>query len=57
MAQELDHQCPECDAEKTFWRVASTTLHLGEKVKWRDGDCGYSFVTVDGIDTSEPELQ
>jgi predicted RNA-binding Zn-ribbon protein involved in translation (DUF1610 family) len=53
MAQELEHECPECGAEKTFWRVASTTLHLGEKVKWRDGDCGYAFVTVDGIDTSD----
>jgi len=53
MAQEMERECPECDGEKTFWRVASTRLHLGEKIKWRDSDCGFSFVTVDGIDTAD----
>ena len=53
---ELDHHCPVCEAEKTFYRAASTTLHLGEKVKWHCPDCDYGFVRINGdgagIDTS-----
>ncbi len=55
MALELDHDCPECEEERTFYRAASTTLHLGTKVKWRCPDCDYTFVRIDGeIDTSQP---
>ena len=53
---ELDHHCPVCGEEKTFYRAASTTLHLGEKVKWHCPDCNYGFVRINGdgagIDTS-----
>ncbi|WIV66552.1 hypothetical protein [Natrialbaceae archaeon AArc-T1-2] len=52
MAHELEHECPECGAD-TFYRVASTTVHLGEKVKWHCVDCEYGFVRIDGIDSSE----
>ncbi|MFB6165754.1 MAG: hypothetical protein ABEJ31_11400 [Haloarculaceae archaeon] len=52
MAMELDRYCPHCGAEKTFYRSASTTLHLGEKIKWQCPDCDYGFVTIDGtVDT------
>ncbi|WP_306059393.1 DUF7838 family putative zinc beta-ribbon protein [Natronococcus wangiae] len=53
MALELDHECPNCGGEKTFYRAASTTLHLGEKIKWHCPDCDYGFVQIDGIDSSE----
>lgn len=53
MAQELDHDCPDCGTERTFYRAASTNLHLGEKVKWRCPECSYGFVRIDGIDSSQ----
>jgi hypothetical protein len=53
MAQQHERTCPACSEERTFRRVASTTLHLGEKRKWRDDECGYQFVTIDGIDQTE----
>ena len=53
MALELDHECPNCGDVRTFYRVASTTLHLGEKVKWHCPECDYGFVRIDDIDTSE----
>ena len=52
MAMELEHNCPVCGKERTFYRSASTTLHLGEKTKWACPDCFYGFVLVDGIDSS-----
>lgn len=56
MSLELDHWCPDCEEDRTFYRAASTVLHLGEKVKWRCPVCGYSFVTIgDSIDTSTTE--
>ena len=51
MPMELDRSCPNCGEEKTFYRAASTELHLGQKVKWHCPDCDYGFVTIDGIDT------
>jgi len=51
---ELADGCPRCD-EDTFYRAASTRLHLGEKVKWKctGEDCGYGFVRIDGaVDTA-----
>lgn len=54
MALELDQYCPDCGEEKTFYRAASTHLHLGEKTKWHCPDCEYGFVRIDGdIDTSQ----
>jgi len=51
MALELERDCPECDSSD-FWRTASTTLHLGEKVKWDCTECDYGFVEFnDGTDT------
>jgi predicted RNA-binding Zn-ribbon protein involved in translation (DUF1610 family) len=52
MTMELDHGCPACGEERTFWRVASTQLHLGEKTKWRCPDCEFGFVRIDGIDST-----
>lgn len=53
MASELEHECPRCGQERTFYRSASTTLHLGLKTKWRCPECGYGLVRVDGeIDSS-----
>ncbi|RKD94913.1 DUF7838 family putative zinc beta-ribbon protein [Halopiger aswanensis] len=56
MTMELDHDCPNCGEEKTFYRAASTTLHLGEKIKWHCPDCDYGFVKIDGaVDSSAAE--
>ena len=52
MALELDHECPRCDGNKTFYRAASTRIHLGEKVVWHCPDCDYGFVKINGIDSS-----
>ncbi len=57
MAQELDHYCPSCEEDHTFWRAASTNLHLGEKKKWRCPECNYAFVTINGIDSSEADTE
>lgn len=52
MAMDLEHYCSNCGEYRTFWRVASTTLHLGEKVKYRCEECDAGFVRVDGaVDT------
>lgn len=51
MSLEIDHECPSCD-NTTFYRSASTHLHLGEKTKWYCTECSHSFVMIDGIDTS-----
>lgn len=53
MATELERTCPVCDSEETFYRTASTELHLGEKTKWRCPNCEYAFVRIDGeVDSS-----
>lgn len=56
MATELAHECPTCGEERAFYRAASTTLHLGEKRKWTCTECGYGFVQINGIDSSETTL-
>ncbi|EMA27895.1 hypothetical protein C445_19622 [Halobiforma lacisalsi AJ5] len=43
---ELDQYCPECGEDRTFYRAASTTLHLGEKIKWHCPECSYGFVRI-----------
>lgn len=51
MALKMEDECPSC-GEETFWRVASTQLHLGEKEKWTCASCEYGFVTIDDeVDT------
>jgi len=52
MAMETERHCPNCGEERTFWRVASTTVHLGEKVKWRCAECERGVVQIgDAVDT------
>ena len=51
MSLEMEHDCPECSND-TFWRTASTTLHLGEKTKWACEECDYRFVQIGDIDTA-----
>ncbi|MFC3477045.1 DUF7838 family putative zinc beta-ribbon protein [Halobacterium litoreum] len=48
MARELDHHCPDCGQERTFYRAAATELHLGQKTKWYCPECGFGFVRIDG---------
>jgi rubredoxin len=52
MAREIEHGCPDCDAEQSFYRTASTTLHLGTKTKWRCPECEFGLVLIDGIDST-----
>ena len=52
MSLEIDHDCPDCESEETFYRAASTTLHLGEKTKWRCTSCSYTFVKINGINSA-----
>ncbi len=50
---DRDEFCPDCGEDRTFYRAASTELHLGEKVKWRCPECDWGFVQIDGaVDTS-----
>ena len=51
----MTRDCPECGEETTFWRAASTELHLGEKTKWRCAECEYTLILIGGeggIDSS-----
>jgi predicted RNA-binding Zn-ribbon protein involved in translation (DUF1610 family) len=53
MAMEMEHSCPTCGEERTFYRSASTELHLGEKTKWYCEECGHRVVRIDGaVDTA-----
>jgi rubredoxin len=52
MSLETTRYCPDCEGERTFWRAASTELHLGEKVKWHCEECDYGYVRIgDAVDT------
>lgn len=54
MNTDLDHDCPECGVERTFYLTASMELHLGRKTKWRCPECGFGFVKIDGdIDSAQ----
>jgi hypothetical protein len=45
---------PKCEEYSEFWKVASTRMHLGWKVKWHCGECDYGFVRIDGeVDTAQ----
>jgi hypothetical protein len=53
MAMEIQQYCPSCDEDRTFWRVASTEVHLGEKVKYHCEECDHGFIEINGaVDTS-----
>lgn len=53
MSLEMDHECPNCGETRSFWKTASTEMHLGRKVKWDCPECDYGFVQIDGaVDTS-----
>lgn len=53
MGLEREERCPSCGVERTFYRTASTTLHLGEKTKWACAECNYGIVKIDGtVNTS-----
>jgi transposase-like protein len=53
MTAERTTTCPECETERSFYRVASMRVHLGLKVKWRCPECDYTFVSIDGaVDTA-----
>jgi len=53
MSRKREHHCPDCDAERSFFQAASTTVHLGTKVKWHCPECDYGFVVIDdNVDTS-----
>ncbi|MFB6198944.1 MAG: hypothetical protein ABEI52_11875 [Halobacteriaceae archaeon] len=54
MSTEIEESCPKCGDERTFYRSASTNLHLGLKTKWYCEECGYSFVKIDGDITTLP---
>ncbi len=51
MVLEKDVDCPACEETLPFYRTASTTLHLGERRKWRCTECGYGYIEINGIDT------
>ncbi|WP_435333450.1 hypothetical protein [Haloarchaeobius sp. TZWWS8] len=54
MTLEIEHYCPTCEEEETFYKAASTNVHLGKKMKWHCTECDYGFVKIDGaVDTSE----
>jgi len=54
MATELDHDCPNCGEEQTFYRTAATNLHLGLKTKWACPECSFGFIRIDGDISSAP---
>ncbi|MFB6132836.1 MAG: hypothetical protein ABEJ44_05465 [Halanaeroarchaeum sp.] len=51
MADEMEHYCPDCGEDRTFYKTASMLVHLGEKTKWYCEECDYQIVTINGIDS------
>ncbi len=51
MSLEIEHSCPECASETTFYRTASTLVQLGEKTKWSCTNCEYGFVKIGEIES------
>ena len=52
MTSEMEHYCPSCEADQTFYKSASTIVHLGEKTKWYCEECDHQIVIIDGIDST-----
>jgi len=46
MSLETTRECPACDEETTFWRAASTEVHIGVKEKWRCSECDRTVVRI-----------
>lgn len=52
MPMDIEDYCPSCEEDRTFWKTASTKMHLGTKVKWHCPECEYGFVRIDdAVDT------
>lgn len=51
MADEMEHYCPDCGEDRTYYKTASMLVHLGEKTKWYCGECDYQIITINGIDS------
>lgn len=50
---QTTRKCPYCEAEQTFYLIASTELHLGRKTKWLCDECERNIVKIDGkVDTA-----
>lgn len=46
--------CPSCGERESFTQIATTTLNLGEKTKWRCAACGYRSIRIgSAVDTAE----
>ena len=52
MPSDMEHYCPDCGEDRTFYKSASTEIHLGEKKKWYCEECDYQIVTINGIDST-----
>jgi transposase-like protein len=53
MSMQTTQECPYCEAEQTFYLIASTELHLGRKTKWLCDECERNIVKIDGeVDTA-----
>ena len=56
MVLEREFDCPRCEEEQSFWKTASTEVHLGVKTKWRCTACEYGLVRIDGeVDSSRAD--
>lgn len=51
MSLEIEHYCPSCEEQRTFYRTASTLVQLGEKTKWSCPECEYGFVKIGDIES------
>ncbi|MFB6150374.1 MAG: hypothetical protein ABEJ40_01080 [Haloarculaceae archaeon] len=47
MTETLSQWCPDCEADREFFRAASTRIGTGTKVKWRCPECRYALVRID----------
>jgi transposase-like protein len=52
MTDAVTRTCPDCATEREFYPAARTTVHLGEKWKFRCAECHRAFVRIDGIETA-----
>jgi len=52
MSSDMEHYCPDCGEDRTFYKSASTEIHLGVKKKWYCEECDYQIVTINGIDST-----
>jgi predicted RNA-binding Zn-ribbon protein involved in translation (DUF1610 family) len=50
VSDTVTRSCPDCGDDREFYTAARTTVHLGEKWKFRCPECGYAFVRIDGVE-------